>query len=278
MQDTHIIEQAPMADFFGWKYHPFADTYEQRKRWLPKEDLRKLDTIKRLLHHGKSTALCGPSGTGKTTLIHALVSDLDRNAYLPVMLPYAGHPRNGLTRILAQTLGVDVKSRGMPLITRVQQHIESLSNQANSRHPVLIVDDAQRIEPDSLWDLCSLLVQTARQRSAASLILVGDDSLLRQLRLYAMAPIRSRLTGIMKINAMNEYETHHFIESRLKNAQVPADLFTKEAMDLIASSTRGNRRGVMNMATICLEEAYYHNEKNVTAELIYNSEWFNESE
>jgi len=66
------------------------------------------------------------------------------------MLPYAGHPRNGLTRILAQTLGVDIKSRGIPLITRVQQHIESLSNRANSRHPVLIVDDVQRIKPDSL--------------------------------------------------------------------------------------------------------------------------------
>jgi len=73
-------------------------------------------------------------------------------------------------------------------------------------------------------------------------------------------------------------KTHHFIESRLKNARAPSDLFTKEVIDLIYSSTRGNRRGVMNMAMICLEEAYYHNEKNVTAELIYNSEWFNESE
>lgn len=278
MYDANMTDQLPMADFFGWKYHPFADTYEQRKLWLPKEDQRKLDAIKRLLHHGKSTALCGSSGTGKTTLIHALISGLDKNAYLPVLLPYAGHSRNGLTRILAQALGVDIKGRGMPLITRVQQHIEALSSHANCRYPVLIVDDAQRIEPESLWDLCSLLFQTSRQRAAASLILVGDENLAKQLGLFVMAPIRSRLTGIMRINPMNEYETRDFVKSRLQNAQAPADLFANDAMDLLAGYTRGNRRGIMNTATMAIEDAYYHNEKNVTAEIIYNSEWFNESE
>jgi hypothetical protein len=29
---------------------------------------------------------------------------------------------------------------------------------------------------------------------------------------------------------------------------------------------------------MALEEAYYHEEKNITAETLYNSEWFNESE
>jgi type II secretory pathway predicted ATPase ExeA len=77
---------------------------------------------------------------------------------------------------------------------------------------------------------------------------------------------------------MNEYETRLFILSRLKNAEAPADLFADEAIELIAGYTRGNRRGIMNTATVALEEAYYHNEKNVTAETIYNSEWFNESE
>lgn len=267
-----------MSDFFGWKRHPFADTYVQRHRWLPEEDKRRLATIKRLLHHGKSCALCGPSGAGKTTLIHALITDLDRNAYLPVLLPYAGHPRNGLTRVLAQALGVDTKGRGVPLITRIQQHIETLSGNANTRHPVLIIDDAQRVEPDSLWDLCSLLFQTNKQTVAASLILVGDDNLAKQLELYVMVPIRSRLTGIMKITPMNEYETRQFIISRLENAEAPVDLFADEAIDLIAGYTRGNRREVMNTGTVALEEAYYHNEKNVTAEILYNSDWFNESE
>ena len=138
--------------------------------------------------------------------------------------------------------------------------------------------DAQRIEPDSLWDLCSLLFQTAKQKVASSLILVGDENFTRQLELHTMSPIRSRLTGIMKINLMNEHETRQFILNRLKNAQAPADLFEQEAIELVAGYTRGNRRGVMNTATVALEEAYYHNAKNVTADIFYNSDWFNESE
>jgi len=34
----------------------------------------------------------------------------------------------------------------------------------------------------------------------------------------------------------------------------------------------------MNTATMALEEAYYHEEKTITAETLYNSEWLNESE
>lgn len=279
MQHTPTnTEQLPIGDFFGWKYHPFADTYLQRRLWIPPRDRKQLETVKRLLHNGKSLALCGPSGSGKTTLVHALIGDLDKNSYRPVLIPYGGHPRNGLTRILAEALGVETKGRGVPLITRVQQHLEALISAANPRHPVIIIDDAQLVENESLWDLCSLLFQATRQTVAASLIVVGDDILAKRLDLYALLSIRSRLTTVMKLQPMNDEETKRFIENRLKNGEAPPDIFADEALEILAAHTRGNRRTVMNVATMALEEAYYRQEKTITAETLYDSDWFNESE
>ena len=271
-------EQLSINDFFGWKYHPFADTYLQKKLWIPQRDHKQLGTIKRLLHTGKSLALCGPSGSGKTTLVHALMTDLDKNSYRPVLIPYAGHPRNGLTRLLAEAFGVETKGRGAPLITRVQRHLETMTGGATPCHPLIIIDDAQLVENESLWDLCSLLFQSTRQTVAASLILVGDEVLTKRLELNILQPIKARLTTVMKLQPMNGQDTRLFIESRLKNGEAPQDLFADEAVEIIAAHTRGNRRSIMNIATMALEEAYYRQEKTITAETLYDADWFNESE
>ena len=273
-----VADIPPMGDFFGFSHHPFADTHGQKQLFLPKRDARQLQTIKRLFHSGKSVALCGPSGSGKTTLVHALLHELDKNLFRPALLPYAGHSRNGIARLLAETLGVDTKGRGIPLIARTQHHIEAMITGTSPRHPVIIVDDAQRLENDSLWDLSSLLFQTAKPTSAASLLLVGDETLARRLDLHILNPIRSRLTGVIRTQLLNEYESRHFIEHRLKNAGAPENLFDKHAVDIIVAYARGNRRAIMNFATMALEEAYYSEQKTITAELLYNSEWFNESE
>ena len=278
LHTTNNPDQLPIGDFFGWKFHPFADTYLQRKLWIPQKDRKQLETIKRLLHNGKSLALSGPSGSGKTTLVHALVNDLDKNCYRPVLIHYAGHARNGLTRILAEALGVETKGRGVPMITRVQHHLEAMISSANPRHPVIIIDDAQLVENESLWDLCSLLFQTTKLTVAASLILVGDEVLVKRLELYTLMPIRSRLTTVMKLQPMNDQETRLFIQNRLKNGEAPPDLFAEETIEILAAHTRGNRRNIMNIATMALEEAYYRKEKTVSAETLYDAEWFNESE
>ena len=56
--------------------------------------------------------------------------------------------------------------------------------------PTLPVDrrfnDAQLLERESLLDLCSLIVCPPQKAAAASLIIVGDDMLAKQMQLAVM--------------------------------------------------------------------------------------------
>ena len=52
-----------------------------------------------------------------------------------------------------------------------------------SNYEVIVVDDAQWLARESLMDLCSLIVCPPKKSAAASLIIVGDDRLARQMNL-----------------------------------------------------------------------------------------------
>ena len=258
--------QPSMAEFFGWHHHPFADTHPIGKPFLSAKDARVRDRAASMLSCGKSFALCGPSGAGKSTLTHYIIGLLDPNIYKPIMLHYAGLNRSGLLRAVADRIGVAATGRNTPLLIRLQKHLANLS--ANSLYPVLFVDDAQLAERESMMDLCSLMVSADKKTAAASLVLIGDDTLRQRLYLQSMAPVRSRLTAIFPIEPIDDKDSEKFIAHRLLQAKAPPHLFETDAVSLIASHCRGNRRLIMNTATLLLDEAYFRQEKTVSAQTL----------
>lgn len=258
------------AEFFGWRHHPFSDTYVLQTPYLTEPDQRLCRRVTSLLSYGKSLAVTGPTGTGKSTLVQYLINGLDPTIYQGVFIHYGGLKRNGLLRAIADALAVDATGRSMPLLVKLQKHILQLAAQANALYPVIVIDDAQLLERESLMDLCSLLVNPQKKTQAASLILVGDQNLTRTLRLQVMAPIRSRLTVIAELQALDEPQSCDFISFRIKSAKGPDQLFDPDALAMIAAHCRGNRRHIMNVATLLLEEAYYRQEKTVGSQLVFS--------
>ena len=63
-------------------------------------------------------------------------------------------------------------------------------------------------------------------------------------------------------------DAKEFIGYRLKLAEAPANLFDPEAINCLATDAKGNRRMLMNLAALCLEEAARRNDKVVTAEIV----------
>lgn len=255
-----------MAELFGFHYHPFADTRKNAKPFISAQDERLCDRALSLLACGKSLALCGPCGVGKSTLVGHLIGRLDPNCYKPVLLHYAGFNRAGLLRAVADRLGIDTNGRSLPLLVRLQKQLMQLVSAKNSRYPVIVVDDAQLLERESMLDLCALMVSAEKNTAAASIVLVGDDTLRQRLTLNAMAAIASRLTAVFNLDALEEKDSAAFIAHRLKQAKAPEHLLEQAAVDMIAAHCRGNRRKIINCATVLLEEAYLRQENTITAQ------------
>jgi general secretion pathway protein A len=255
-----------MTEFFGYRHHPFADTQNNADAFIGPKDERFRDRALSLLQYGKSFALCGPSGAGKSTLITHLAALLDPAIYKPVSLHYAGFNRSGLLRAIADRLGVDTAGRGVPLLIRLQKHLLTLTGAAHSLYPVLFIDDAQLLERESMMDLCALMVSAEKKTVAASIVLIGDDTLKDRLAMAVMAPVKSRLTAIFPMDPLDEMSSQKFIAHRIDQAKAPKHLFEDEVVTLIAAHCRGNRRLIMNTATLLLNEAYLRQENTVNAQ------------
>ena len=179
---------------------------------------------------------------------------------------------------IADILGVETGSRNLPLIVKLQKYIQSHDPNKMSPFYVFIIDDAHLVERESLLDICSLMVNPNEERIASCFILVGDDSLHQKLKLKTMASVRNRLIGLFEMKVMDHSESLDFIKFRLKNAEAPDDLFDQESLYQIVAHCKGNKRRIMNMCTLLLNEAYFRQEKTVSSELIFSCEQIEISE
>ena len=257
-----------LTEHFGWTSHPFADTWAMNQPFYSRRDKRIAGQGMQLLQHGKSFAVTGPSGAGKSTLVQHLLTNLDTNYYRGLHIHYGGLQRTALLKTVGEQLGVETNTRAVPLLVKLQKQIFAMATGKHSVHPVIVIDDAQWLERESFMDLCSLIVCPPKKATAASLIVVGDDSLTQQMALTVMTPIRTRLTVNFRIEPLDEKETEQFIVFRLRWAKAPEDLFEPDALALVAAHCHGNRREIMNLGTLLLSEAYYRNEKTVRAETV----------
>ncbi len=259
------------AEFFGWKNHPFAVDYNLDCPFFSNHEKKVLQIANSLLSNGKNFVVTGVTGSGKSTLVQFLISNLDKNYYLPIFVSYGGLNRSGMQKAIGEALGIDMTSYATPAIIKLQKQLKNMATGQKSKFPVFFIDEANLMEKESFRDICSLLFHPDN-RIAAALVLVGDVSLKQKLSMHVMASVKSRIVSIFSTKALSHNESVDFFNARLKSAKAPNDLFDRDAIEIIASSCQGNQRAIINLATILLEEAFFRNEKTVGSHLVVECE------
>jgi len=182
----------------------------------------------------RSFAIIGTPGAGMTTLVKAIMHNLDSRFYRPIWLSYAGCNRSGVPRILAEKVGLELNRKGLPPLHKLKRHLAFQQKEPGSPFPVM----------------------------------VGDESLDRTLRLESRRAIASRMATVFCLEPLTQDESKTLLARRLETAKAPRDLFANDAMELPATQCRGNRRELMNLGAMLCIEAHSREEKSITAELV----------
>lgn len=250
--------------FFGYRYPPFADTFEIHTPFLGDAESLILQRTIALVRQGKSVALYGEAGTGKSMLVKSIASQLDSKEFRIAQIPYGGMKPSALLRDLCDEFDIDPSGR-KNLLSKLAQDFRGRTDKP---FPVIIVDEAHEMLRQSFLDLCSLLYDAKKRTAAAALILVGQPVLRKMLELDVYAPVKTRLTCLFHMPTFTIDDAKEFIAFRLELAEAPAGLFDGEALECLAADANGNRRILMNLAALALEEAARRNDKVVTAEIV----------
>lgn len=263
MKKQHTVPQSALQ-FFGYRYPPFADTFEIIQPYQSESERLIVSRTISLLRQGKSLAFTGEAGSGKSMLVKTITSQLDAKEFRVAHIPYGGIKPSAVLRDLCDELDIDTSGR-KNLLSRMAAGFRRSSNKP---FPLIIVDEAHELQHQSFLDLCSLLHDPHQRTAAASVVFVGQPVLRRKLELDIYAPVKTRLTCIFAMPKLTHEEAKEFILFRLKLAEASSNLFDNDALECLATDAKGNRRILMNLAALCLEEAAERNERVVTAELV----------
>ncbi|MGD9202543.1 MAG: ATP-binding protein, partial [Chitinispirillia bacterium] len=99
------------SEFFSYRYPPFSDTFEIHEPFLTAHEELIVQRALALIRQGKSMAIYGEAGTGKSMLIKTITNELDSKSYRIAIAPYGGLKPAVILRELCEAFDIDVAGR-----------------------------------------------------------------------------------------------------------------------------------------------------------------------
>lgn len=257
----------------GFEKEPFSTSPDPDFFYLSREHDRALTNvlIELRLKRGLSVVL-GDVGTGKTTLSRKLVQDLREreDCLFHIMLDPSFENRTLFMQSLIKNFGVPVENQN-PSITDLRESLERFLFQkgvVESKTVILIIDEAQKLDPMSMEVLRLLLNYETNQFKLLQLVLLGQVELLTSIR--NIPNFMDRISFKTTLNPLDYEEMKEMIHFRIRQAGYEAkmDLFLEGGLKEIFQSTRGYPRQVTMLCHRALKEMLMKNKAVIDRELI----------
>jgi type II secretory pathway predicted ATPase ExeA len=247
-----------LLSLWGLKWNPFSPE-------LPSDALlatAKIDhfawRVEQLVQEGGFALISGESGTGKSVALRIIALRL--SALRDVAVGVLERPQSksaDFYRELGDIFSVKLSPSNRwggfrALRERWRSHV------ATSRiKPVLLVDEAQEMDPEVLSELRILSSADFDATSLLTVVLSGDGRLLELLRHEDLIPLGTRIRARLRTEPASREELLGLLSHALAKAG-NASLMTAELMDTLVDHAAGNYRLLMTMGAELLAYGMTH--------------------
>ncbi|HIC91661.1 MAG TPA: AAA family ATPase [Syntrophaceae bacterium] len=257
--------------YFGFTENPFNLTPDPKYLFLSQKHKEALAHLSYAVQERKGfVAIFGEVGTGKTTLCRAFLDMLSDEDYEVALIYNPALTSLELLRAINTEFKIDAtKDSNRTLIQELNHFLLKASGQG--KNVVLIIDEAQDLDPSVLEQLRLISNLETDTRKLMQIVLIGQLELEDILRQRKLRQLDQRIVVRSHLRPFGLHETAKYIEHRLRIASGSNEiekLFTRAAYQAIHRYTKGIPRLINILADRALIVAYTLNKKKVTRKIV----------
>ncbi len=235
-------------EFYGLSAKPFQLSPDARFFYPSKEHRQALTFLEYGLQKTDGfIVITGDVGTGKTTLVEALLGKLDPNDTVGVSIVSTQLKEDELLSAIALELGLTAPIESKPRLLHDLVEVFRQHNRDNKR-VLLIIDEAQNLPRPSVEELRMLSNFQFEGRPLIQIFLLGQEEFRATLLSEGFEQLRQRVIASYHLNPLDAEETRTYIEHRLAIVDWRSDpVITDDAFERIFAATQGVPRRINNL-------------------------------
>ncbi len=244
-----------LMSLYGLKWNPFSPDVPIEALWVPPLIEHFCWRLEQQVRDGGFALITGEPGTGKSVTLRLLAHRL--RALPELVVGVLSRPQSGVTdfyRELGELFAVPLSphNRWGGFKALREKWVAHLSS--TLWRPVLIIDEAQEVDPAVLCELRLLASTEFDSRSILTVVLAGDARLLERFRHRDLLPIASRIRVRLGLEPKTPAQLAEYLEHVLTQAGND-HLVSKGLVGTLCEHAGGNYRTLCTMAAELLAAA-----------------------
>jgi len=227
-------------DFYGFREIPFNLTPDPRFVFLSKTHR---EAFAHLLYGINNRvgfiALTGEVGSGKTTVLRALLSQLDTDRYRTALIFNPCLSPEVLLQSINREFGIPTNTLNHSIFLD-SLNVFLLQQNAEGRTVVLVIDEAQNLEASVLEQIRLISNLETDREKLIQIVLAGQPEFVQILKKNEIRQLSQRINVRYHLQVMDFQDTVHYISHRLSVAGGRGEvIFSRRALKRIFRYSKG---------------------------------------